>query len=172
MPEYPLSSKLLALLSGSFYGTAGTRQERKARRRVEARRDEKDEKELEKVENERRNETQKRGRWSTKMAEGQDKPLCPRGPRGNVVSVSYFANPAIIFYTAPIPLPPPLPLVTPGLASRARESLIFCYLTFRTLDFLRPVFSGHGSSSTLRDLTDHSLIQWTYNWRISIFFFA
>lgn len=109
MPEYPLSSKLLALLSGSFYGTAGTRQERKARRRIEARRDEKDEKELEKVENERRNETQKRGRWSTKMAEGQDKPLCPRGPRGNVVSVSYFANPAIIFYTALIPLSPPSP---------------------------------------------------------------
>jgi len=47
MPKYPLSSKLLALFSGSFYGTAGPGQERKtrrkARRRAVARRDEKDE---------------------------------------------------------------------------------------------------------------------------------
>lgn len=131
MPEYPLSSNLLALLSGSFYGTAGTRQERKARRRVGARRDEKDEKELEKVENERRDETQKRGRRrrSTKMAECKPRDkisLCARarGPTrapGHVVLVSYFANPAIIFYTAPSPPTP----VMPGLASRARESLIF-----------------------------------------------
>lgn len=51
-----------------------------------------------------------RRRWSTKMAEqteGQDKPLCPHeGPHGPaatdpVVSVSYFANPAIIFYCSP-----------------------------------------------------------------------
>jgi len=72
MPKYPLSSNLLALLSGSFYGTAGpdkkgrhdvrldegskqeeTKKTRKSPRRRKTRRDKKKE-----VEEERR-------RWST-----------------------------------------------------------------------------------------------------------
>jgi len=79
-----------------------------------------------------------------RRSEGQDKPLCPHGgPRGPnagpsatdlVVSVSYFANPAIIFY-------PARPLARTGYHRSTghrrgpirgpREYLIFCYLAFR-----------------------------------------
>lgn len=99
MPEYPLSSNLLALFSGSFYGTAGPdKKGGEARRRVEARRGEKRTRKREREgevdkENRRRwtqrcrtKDEENRRRWSTKMAEyaeGQDKPLCPHeGPQG------------------------------------------------------------------------------------------
>lgn len=160
MPEYPLSSNLLALLSGSFYGTAGTQQERKARskRRDEERK--KTEKELEKVENDEEQDAEA-GEVRVEMEYqngGESKPrdkisLCaPRtgARRGNVVLVSYFANPAIIFYTAP-PAPPSSTRLTRYI--RGSENLsFFCYLTFRILDFpFSPVFSGYGSSSVLKD---------------------
>jgi hypothetical protein len=111
-----------------------------------------------------------------RRSEGQDKPLCPHGgPRGPtgaqcgpgatdlVVSVSYFANPAIIFY-------PARPLTRTGYRRSTghrrgpirgpREYLIFCYLAFRIPRF-HPSLGRHlcaAAPSRLRARLDRFLI--------------
>lgn len=156
MPKYPLSSNLLALLSGSFYGTADPRQERKARRtarrRVEARRDEKDEKKPGEV---GRGETRrkKRGReggggvpkWRSKP---RDKiSLCVRteahtGARGNGSRRLGLIFRESRYHILLLPPPPPSPLPSSFILlsylakvsylakEDLKESLIFCYLAF------------------------------------------
>lgn len=126
---YPLSSNLLALFSGSFYGTPGspeTRKESADRPRPtteqqgekEARRFEERQPALQQPEEEEEEERKKRKkrekssggerrRWRIPKWRRpvQDKiSLCARaqgpGAKGSLlVSVSYFANPAIIFYS-------------------------------------------------------------------------
>lgn len=127
---YPLSSNLLALFSGSFYGTPGspeTRKESADRPRPtteqqgekEARRFEERQPALQQPEEEEEEEERKKRKKREKSSGGerrrwripkwrrpvQDKiSLCARaqgpGAKGSLlVSVSYFANPAIIFYS-------------------------------------------------------------------------
>jgi len=184
MPKYPLSSKLLALFSGSFYGTAGPGQERKtrrkARRRAVARRDEKDERGSSRRDVERR-DGRRTGRGKgggeggvpKRRSEGQDKPLCPHGgPRGPNAgpwqrissSRSHISRIPLSYFILLAPSPAPGTTVPPGTAAgpfEGPESTSFFVISlFESPDSLR---LGRrdlcaAAPSTLRARVDRFLI--------------